>query len=405
MLVRWTRILLVAAAFPLVLWAASPLVSQAVSPSSKLDRIQKQIQRTQGRIGRKKGTERVLTTQIAIYSGRINRLQAQISKLQRRQASAQADLTASRTRLERTQVELRAERARLVRLRARLKVVRAGLATRLRELYTADHLDVVTVILDAKGFADLLERGEFLQRVSEQDQRIFKAVAAAKAATERSERRLSALQQRQLSLTQRIQSRVNEIVDIKQGVQSRQAGLAQARAAKYRTLRSVRNDRHHLEDELGSLKAQSSKIAAQLQRAQAAPGAGPIRRGSGSLIWPVNGPITSPFCEARAWESCHPGIDIGVPAGTPIRAADSGRVVLMQSEAVSGGYGNFTCVQHTASLSTCYAHQSRFATSLGASVGKGQVIGYVGCTGRCFGDHLHFEVRINGSVVNPMNYL
>ena len=221
MLVRWTRILLVAAAFPLVVWAASPFVSQATSPSSKLDRIQNQIQRTQGRIGRKKGTERVLTTQIATYTGRIRRLQAQITKLQRRQASAQSDLTASRTRLERTQVELRAERARLVRLRARLKVVRAGLATRLRELYTADHLDVVTVILDAKGFADLLERGEFLQRVSEQDQRIFKAVAAAKAATERSERRLSALQQRQLSLTQRIQSRVNEIVDIKQGVQNR----------------------------------------------------------------------------------------------------------------------------------------------------------------------------------------
>jgi murein DD-endopeptidase MepM/ murein hydrolase activator NlpD len=398
-------ILLLTAAFPLALWAASPFVSEAVSPSSKLDRLQRQIQQTQGRIGRKKGTERILTTQIARYTGRINQLQAQISRLQRRQASAQSDLSSSRSRLERTQVELRAERARLVRLLARLKVVRAGLATRLRELYTADHLDVVTVILDAKGFADLLERGEFLQRVSQQDQRIFRAVAAAKVATERSERRLSALQQRQLALTERIQSRVNEIVDIKQGVQSRQAGLAQARAAKYRVLRSTRADRHHLEDELGSLKAQSAKIAAQLQRAQAAPGAGPIRRGSGSLIWPVNGPITSPFCEARAWEACHPGIDIGVPAGTPIRAADSGRVVLMQSSAVSGGYGNFTCIQHTASLSTCYAHQSRFATSLGANVSQGQVIGYVGCTGRCFGDHLHFEVRINGSVVNPMNYL
>jgi peptidoglycan DL-endopeptidase CwlO len=402
---RRISILLLTVAFPLVLWAASPLVSDATSPSSKLDRLQRQIQTTQGRIGRKKGTERVLTTQISAFTARINRLQSQIGRLQRRQASVESDLGTSRTRLEKTQVQLRAERARLVRLRARLVVVRAGLATRLRELYTAEHPDIVTVILQSKGFADLLERGEFLQRVSEQDQSIFKTVAAAKAEATRSEKRLATLQEQQLELTQRIQARRDEIVKIKQGVVSTRAGLARTRAAKYGALRSVREQRHHLEDELGSMKAQSAKIAAQLQRAQAAPGLPAIRHGGGALIWPVNGPITSPFCESRAWESCHPGIDIGVPAGTPIRAAAAGRVVLMQGEASSGGYGNFTCIQHTASMSTCYAHQSRFATSMGASVGQGQVIGYVGCTGRCFGDHLHFEVRINGSVVNPMNYL
>ena len=108
---------------------------------------------------------------------------------------------------------------------------------------------------------------------------------------------------------------------------------------------------------------------------------------------------------ARAGERCHPGCDLGVPAGTPIRAAAAGRVALLQSVGASGGYGNFTCIQHSGSLSTCYAHQSRFATSLGANVSQGQVIGYVGCTGLCFGDHLHFEVRVNGSVVNPMAYL
>jgi murein DD-endopeptidase MepM/ murein hydrolase activator NlpD len=70
-----------------------------------------------------------------------------------------------------------------------------------------------------------------------------------------------------------------------------------------------------------------------------------------------------------------------------------------------GGYGNYTCIQHTGSLSTCYAHQSSFATSNGASVSQGQVIGHVGCTGHCFGDHLHFETRINGSPVDPMGYL
>lgn len=127
--------------------------------------------------------------------------------------------------------------------------------------------------------------------------------------------------------------------------------------------------------------------------------------GAGRLSWPVRGPITSPFCERRSWEACHPGIDIGVASGTPIHAAAGGRVALMGAY---GGYGNYTCIQHKARLSTCYAHQSAFRTRQGARVSRGQVIGLVGCTGLCFGSHLHFEVRLGGpgaTVADPMKYL
>jgi len=128
--------------------------------------------------------------------------------------------------------------------------------------------------------------------------------------------------------------------------------------------------------------------------------AGPIKHGTGQLIWPVNGPLVSPF--GQRWGRLHAGVDIAVPAGTPIRAADGGTVVLL---GWVGGYGNYTCIQHTGSLSTCYAHQSSFATSQGASVQQGQVIGYIGCTGHCYGDHLHFETRVGGAPVDPMGYL
>ncbi len=80
-------------------------------------------------------------------------------------------------------------------------------------------------------------------------------------------------------------------------------------------------------------------------------------------------------------------------------------MILMQSEAESGGYGNYTCVDHGGGLSTCYAHQSEFGTSIGSSVEQGEVIGYVGNTGHSFGDHLHFEVRINGVAQDPLGYL
>ena len=98
----------------------------------------------------------------------------------------------------------------------------------------------------------------------------------------------------------------------------------------------------------------------------------------------------------------HEGIDIGVPAGTPIHAAASGRVVY---SGWMGGYGNLVAIDHGRGLSTAYGHQSSVAVSNGQIVTQGQVIGYVGCTGLCTGSHLHFEVRVNGTAVDPMRFL
>jgi murein DD-endopeptidase MepM/ murein hydrolase activator NlpD len=107
----------------------------------------------------------------------------------------------------------------------------------------------------------------------------------------------------------------------------------------------------------------------------------------------------------QRWGRLHAGVDIAAGAGTGIRAAASGTVTVLQGEGASGGYGNFVCIQHGGAVSTCYAHLSSFAVSGGASVSQGQVIGAVGCTGHCYGDHLHFEVRVNGSPVDPLGYL
>ena len=400
------RLLFLGAALPLVLWALLPVLSEgASSPNGRLNDLQQKIESTQGKIGKKKGTERLLTTQISAYSSRINRLQNKISGLQERQATAQTDLDAKRAQLSKTQSDLRYQRRRLVRLRARLAQARTALANRLRQLYQADAPDLITVILNSKGFADLLERGEFMKAVSDQDQRIIELVRDAKADATSTAKQLDVLERRQQNLTQIVQQRRDEIAQAKQGLINTKVGLDSTRADKASALTHVRAERKQLEGNLSGLKAEQAKIQATLQQAAGTLPAGAIKHGSGALIWPVNGPITSPFCERRAWEACHPGIDIGVPSGTPIRAAAAGKVVLMQSAGASGGYGNFTCIQHTATMSTCYAHQSSFATSLGASVSQGQVIGYSGCTGLCFGPHLHFEVRINGAVTNPLNYL
>ena len=400
------RVLLAAVALPLALWAFLPLGSAGQSSKQReLAELQAKIDRARAKIGRKKGTERVLSQEIAGYTRRINKLQGNIVRLATRQQTIEVDLDRKRDELERLRADLRAERARLVRLRNRLAVTRTTLRKRLVEIYKAGKPDFITVVLNSDGFADLLERGEFIARISEQDRKIINLVSAAKEDATRSEKRLDRLEARQAKVTQLVQQRRDEVAEIKMELIGTRVGYTRTKAGKAAALSKVRDDRSDLENHVDELQAASNKITGQLNAAQRQyAGDLPIRQGSGSMIWPVNGPITGVFGEQRPGH-LHAGIDIAAAEGTPIHAADSGRVVLMQGTGASGGYGNYTCIQHTATLSSCYAHQVRFGTSLGASVSKGQVMGYVGNTGHSFGAHLHFETRVNGAPVSPMNYL
>jgi murein DD-endopeptidase MepM/ murein hydrolase activator NlpD len=400
------RVLVAVVALPLVLWAILPLASSGqTSKQQELSDLQSKIAKARARIGRKKGAERTLTTEIAGYQRRIRALQGKIGTLQGRQRVIEVDLDAKRNELERLQTDLRAERARLVRLRKRFDETRTMLRLRLVEIYKAGKPDLITVILNSDGFADLLERSEFIARISKQDRQIVNLVTAAKQDATRSEKRLAKLEDRQQRVTEIVQQRRDEVAAVKMDLIGTRVGYAKTKAGKAAALDKVRDDRQSLQAHVDDLETASNKIAKQLNIAQQGnAGDLPIKQGNGSMIWPVNGPITGAFGEQRPGH-IHAGIDIAAPNGTPIHAAQNGKVVLMQGIGASGGYGNYTCVQHTATMSTCYAHQSRFGTSMGARVSQGQVIGFVGNTGHSFGNHLHFEVRINGTPVQPLNYL
>jgi murein DD-endopeptidase MepM/ murein hydrolase activator NlpD len=399
---RARHILVLLVLAPLALWAALPLVSSA-SPEASVSSLQSRIDTKQSQLDRVNGHARVLSTDISGLTQRIDRLQGTITTLQQRENAIQADLNDKRAELQRTQDELRRVRARLVQLRARLERARRVLAGRLVELYKSDEPDIVSVVLDANGFADLLENGAYLQRIGEQDRAIITAVRDAKAAMAAAARRLGTLERRQQRITLQITERRNAVARVRVQVQGKRDAIDRVRGHKQALLSSVRGEAHDLHEDIQAMQAQQAKIEAQIRSAQGGSSlpAGPIR-GGGRFIWPVNGPITSPFCERRAWEACHPGIDIGVPSGTPIRAAGSGTVVIAGWES---GYGNFTCIDHGGGFSTCYGHQSSIQVSVGQHVVQGQIIGLTGCTGLCFGPHLHFEVRINGAVTNPVNYL
>ena len=359
--------------------------------------LPERIEQKRAQIEDKKQQEGVLTTTIQRFNTRIAAVQGEISATQERLDRAQASLDAQKAELLEVRNQLEEARDRLERLRSELATSRKVLAARLVEIYKADAPDALTVVLEADGFGDLLERAEFLERISEQDREITDEVRHLRDQAEDQAIKLAKLEEREQLAAERILRWRDQIAAVQGQLVSSRDELATARADKRGALSQVHSSRVALEGDLRALEAEQARVTAALQGAQAP---GPIRQGSGSLIWPVNGPVVSPF--GMRWGRLHAGVDIAVPSGTPIRAADSGRVALM---GWVGGYGNYTCIQHNASLSTCYAHQSSFATSNGANVSQGQVIGYVGCTGHCFGDHLHFETRVGGSPVDPLGYL
>jgi len=367
--------------------------------------LNKRIDNQRAKVDKKKRKEGVITSTITRYNNRIDSLQGDITGLQTRQRRIQVTLDAKRAELLDARDKLEESRDRLVRLRTELAKSQKALSGRLVEIYKSDEPDALTVVLEADGFTDLLDRAEFIDRISKQDQRIVKQVRVLKAKATKQEKELQGLEKRAESAAEVILSRRNELVTSKDRLVRSRSTLEGARGTRKMLLSRVRNSRQKAQEDLRSLEAANAKAQRALQGAggqlnRRPTNGGPIKRGSGDLIWPINATISSPF--GQRWGRLHAGIDLPASEGTPIRAADSGRTVLA---AVTGGYGNYTCVQHSSSMSTCYAHQSRYGTSSGESVSQGDVIGYVGNTGNSFGAHLHFEVRINGNPVDPMGYL
>ena len=391
---RRLSLLLAVAAVPLALWAVLPLVSTGQSP----DELERKIERGREQIESHRHKEDALTTEISAYTRRITGLQADITNLQTKQVALEADLAAKREELAQIQEDLRRERLHLARLKRRLAEARVELANRLVELYKQDAPDVVTVVLEADGFADLLERTEFMQRTSAQDARIISRVRDAKAESIATAARLDRLEKRAEAVAKAIEAEVAEIAAVKGQLVERRDSYAAARAGKSELLADTRASRAELEDHVAALEREQSAVLARLQGPSNV--AGPIQQGSGALIWPASGSISSPF--GMRWGRLHAGIDMPLPEGTGLRAADGGTVAIA---GWVGGYGNYTCIQHSGSLSTCYGHQSSIGVSVGQSVSQGQVIGNSGNTGNSTGPHLHFEVRVNGSPVDPMGYL
>jgi len=255
--------------------------------------------------------------------------------------------------------------------------------------YVRPQDDTFTGVIGAKDLNEASRRSSLLGEVANRNSDAIDRLRAARE--DLTIKQQAAQQARDLAAERRkaVLSRLSELQQA-QSEKQRLSDALEARLAEYQ----------READEVARAESGLASLIQQRQRASRSDSGGDGRVSGAGLIWPVSGPVTSGY--GYRWGRMHQGIDIGAGTGVPIRAAKAGEVIFAGS---MSGYGNTVIVDHGGGFTTLYAHQSRIGSSEGQSVNQGQVIGYVGSTGRSTGPHLHFETRVNGSPRNPRNYL
>jgi murein DD-endopeptidase MepM/ murein hydrolase activator NlpD len=370
--------------------------------AAKKQQIDSQISSLQGKLAAQKRREQALRSQVAGFTSRIRTLEGKVGDVSLRLQTMEADLALHQRRLDALNALFALQTKRFVFLKEQYAQSIDVLDSRLVAIYESDETSTIDVFLGSSSVQDALDKVQYLNEIGDQDRRIAQQVAAAKDAIKAQRATTKKLRRTVQSETAVISARTAQTRDVRNQLVGAKNDLSATKQQKLQDISKLTAEQQAAAGEIDALQAASNSIAARIRAAQAnRQSGGPTSTpSSAGLIWPVNGPVTSPF--GWRWGRMHQGIDIGVGMGTPIKAAAAGTIIYCGWES---GYGNLVVIDHGGNLATAYGHQSAIAVACGQQVAQGDVIGYVGCTGHCTGPHLHFEVRISGEPVDPLGYL
>lgn len=302
--------------------------------------------------------------------------------------------------VQRQEAAVRNARERYEVLQSHASARQQAMADRAAELYQQGTGAPMTAMLASDSVDEAVTRSTYLELVQRADQAGFERIESDQVALDAQK---DVLQQEEEELRDRLAEQETILADARE--------LRDERALQ---LVGIEDELDELEDQERHLESESRELAAMARRAdQQVAAARQAEQVSGSANsapasdstssgwqWPASGPVTSEY--GMRWGRMHEGVDVGGGTGSPVVAARSGTVT---HAGRMGGYGNLVLVNHGGGVSTAYAHLSSFSVSPGQSVGGGQRVGGMGCSGSCTGTHVHFEVRINGAARNPRNYL
>ena len=343
---------------------------------AQLDSLRKQIEAQRQLVGAARKKETGIVNEISRLEKDINRLEKEIVSLE-----DQLDVVSRR--IEITQDEITEAEAHLAE---RMDV----LGERLVIMYEVGDVSYLEVLLSATDFADFLSRWELLKEIVSQDRTLISKINEERRQLEEKK--------------QQLEANKKYLQEAQQARKIKESQLEQKNKERQAALKQVQQDRKLREQALRELEQASQEIELMIRRMQG----GGAYIGTGKFTWPAPGntTITSKYGmrlhPILKVNKLHTGIDIRAPKGAKVVAADDGKVITVT---YNSAYGNMIIIDHGGGIATLYAHLSRFATTQGAIVKKGQTIGYVGSTGWSTGPQLHFEVRKNGNSVNPNSYL
>jgi murein DD-endopeptidase MepM/ murein hydrolase activator NlpD len=332
---------------------------------AKRDALERKIEAGEAQAGDLKQRIDTLNEQLTVLQIEMHRLDKEIADVSAQVRTAQAAIDATQAEIDRIEET------------ATLQAV---------ALYKAGATDAIEALLNSDSLADLDARAELLGAAAQENTGALIRFGRLRIEIRAKHRELFKIKE---ELAAQLKSRAMA----KAKLDETRSELAANLSTLNESLSAKRDREGDLQDESDRIRGNLAAIAARhavMARGTSAEG----------YIWPLNGAVTSPY--GYRWGRQHTGIDIDGYTGQPIVASKDGVVVLAE---YYSGYGNAVVIDHGGGYATLYAHMSRFATHNGASVEQGDIIGYVGCTGSCTGDHLHFEVRINGNPVDPMPYL
>ena len=339
---------------------------------------------------------------------RLAELKSSISTLDNEIGSNQATLLADTKVLFSRQAVVAAANQKIETLAGQEIVARDAMRSRAVAAYIHQPTDdLATMLLHLSDPSQLVDARNFYETVVDvQEKDIKRLDSLGKQAREAAKQAVLASDAAKKQ-QQTVVAQGQALQSLKQALETVQQESTSQQGEETKLLAEVGLQRAEFAAEVAAEAAQSANIE-ELLASISVPGAtATVPVGAGFFAFPLPGaPITSPFGPRidpiAGYEGFHPGVDFGAPLGTPIHAAGDGIVVFAGQES---GYGNYTCINHGQNIATCYGHQSAILVKVGQQVKRGQIIGLVGSTGYSTGPHLHFEVRIDGQVTDPMPWL